>query len=160
MGKINLKLGVLPLFLLGSHTAYADMAAINPIWHPVSNFVLLMIISLAEIFIIKFGLKISFWKSAWTVFIANVLTAIIGVVFFESFLREFHTYGNYFLGVVSLGLFLKIILIFIASFLIEAGVLGAFIKDCPFKKILWYSFWANLLSYIILIIIINIPHFL
>lgn len=149
------KLGlILPIFILISHTAFADMIAVNPFADPIVKFVLLLLISVVEIIIIKFGLKISFWKSVWTVLIANIVTAIVGVVFLKDFLVDFHT------SKITLELFLQVIVIFIATFLMELGILRGLIKEPPFKKLLLFVFLANLATYLILILIINIPYIL
>jgi len=144
-----------PLLFLTSQTAFADMAmTYHPLERPIFNIVLLLVISLVEVLFIKFGLKIKFWKSLWTLIVANLVTAIIGVMFFEEFLTDFHSH------LINLSLFLQVFVIFLATWLIESGILGLLIKGVNFRRLFFWAFFANLASYLILILIINIPYIL
>ena len=145
---------ILPMFLVMSQTVFANVAAPNPAHIFIFDAVFVMGISLVEFLIIKFGLKTTSWKAIFAVFIANVLTSIVGFLFFEEFLLDFHS------SALNFDIFVYVLFIFGITLLMESSILGLFLKKIPFRRVFRYSFFANLLTYLILILIINIPYIL
>jgi len=112
-----------------------------------------IIVTIVEFLIIKFGLKISFWKSLYSVFLANLFTSIFGWLLLR------RTIDSFYLENLNLYLVFLMIVIFVGNLLMEIGVIEFFTK-LQFRQILLYAFIANLVTYLGIIIIVNIPHIL